>query len=197
MSNLCPWDPPRALDTDLQNFWRGGRLEFSTSHQNFVWSPAIPCNAKKLFVDMCCFGSKIKLITKAGCLEFLISHFVCSLVGVFDMPNPYWYNIFQYRYSAKFPYRYRYFRECPYRYRYRYFQDWPYRYQYRYRYFSNCPYRYRYFQKFLIDIFIDIDMFKFFLSIFCRYWYSQKKCRYSIDISKNADISTIAIDIVS
>ena len=71
MSNLCPWDPPRALDTDLQNFWRGGRLEFSTSHQNFVWSPAIPCNAKKLFVDMCCFGSKIKLITKAGCLEFL------------------------------------------------------------------------------------------------------------------------------
>ena len=45
----------------------------------------------------------------------------------------------------------------------------PYRYRYRYRYFSNCPYRYRYFQNFLIDIFIDIDMFKFFLSIFCRY----------------------------
>ena len=91
--------------------------------------------------------------------------------------------LYRYRYFAKFPYRYR------------YFQEWP----YRYRYFSNCPYRYRYryFPNFLIDIFIDIDIFQIFLSIFFRYRYSQNKCRYFIDISKKADISTIDIDISS
>ena len=80
---------------------------------------------------------------------------------------------------SKFPYRYFY--------GYRYFQEWP----YRYRYFSNCPYQYRYFPNFLINIFIDIDIFQIFLSIFFRYRYSQNKCRYFIDISKKADISTI------
>merc|ERR1711997_90016 len=90
-------------------------------------------------------------------------------------------------------YRYRYFAKFPYR--YRYFQEWPYR--YRYRYFSNCPNRYRYFPNFLIDIFIDINIFQIFLSIFFRYRYSQNKCRYFIDISKKADISTIDIDISS
>ena len=69
--------------------------------------------------------------------------------------------------------------------------------RYRYGYFSNCPYRYRYryFPNFLIDIFIDIDIFQIFLSIFFRYRYSQNKYRYFIDISKKADISTIDIDI--
>ena len=36
-----------------------------------------------------------------------------------------------------------------------------------------------------------------FLSIFFRYRYSQYRCRYFIDISKKADISTIDIDISS
>ena len=44
--NLCPWDPPWASDTDLQNFWRGGRLEFSTSHHNFVWFAALPVSGQ-------------------------------------------------------------------------------------------------------------------------------------------------------
>merc|ERR1712055_1135139 len=96
-------------------------------------------------------------------------------------------------YFAKFPYRYRY--------RYRYFPEWPYRYRYRYRYFSNCPYRYRYryryFPNFFIDIFIDIDIFQIFLSIYFRYRYSQNRCRYFIDISKKTDIWTIDIDISS
>ena len=52
-----------------------------------------------------------------------------------------------------------------------------------------------------IDIFqivlIDIDIFQIFLSIYFRYRYSQNKCRYFIDISKKADISTIDIDISS
>merc|ERR1712055_504959 len=49
----------------------------------------------------------------------------------------------------------------------------------------------------LIDIDIDIDIFQISLSIFFRYRYSQNKCRYFIDISKKADISTIDIDISS
>merc|ERR1712116_90683 len=53
------------------------------------------------------------------------------------------------------------------------------------------------FQIVLIDIDIDIDIFQIFLSIFFRYRYSQNKCRYFIDISKKADISTIDIDISS
>ena len=48
-----------------------------------------------------------------------------------------------------------------------------------------------------IDIDIDIDIFQIFLSIYFRYRYSQNKCRYFIDISKKADISTIDIDISS
>ena len=63
MSNLCPWDPPRASDTDLQNFWRGGRLEFSTSHQNFaclVSRNSIQCQTK--IVERYWSGSNIKLM---------------------------------------------------------------------------------------------------------------------------------------
>merc|ERR1712032_694213 len=56
---------------------------------------------------------------------------------------------------------------------------------------------YRYFPNFLIHIFIDIDTFQIFLLIFFRYRYSQNKCRYFIDISKKADISTIDINISS
>ena len=108
---------------------------------------------------------------------------------------------YRYRYFQKSPYRYRYFQKSHYRYRYRYFPKSSYRYRYfpkshyRYRYFPKSPYRYRYFSNFLIDIFIDIDILKKTLSIFCRYQYFHKRCRYFIDISKNADISTIDIDI--
>ena len=49
----------------------------------------------------------------------------------------------------------------------------------------------------LIDIDNDIDIFKKCLLIFCRYRYSHKNRRYFTDISKNADISTINIDISS
>ena len=65
----------------------------------------------------------------------------------------------------------------------------------RYRYFPKSPYQYRHFSNFLIDIFIDI--LKETLSIFCRYQYFHKRCQYFIDISKNADILTINIDILS
>ena len=61
------------------------------------------------------------------------------------------------------------------------------------------------FQNLIIDSDIDIDIFqnlhfnidilKKTLSIFCRHQYFQKRCRYFIDIAKNADISTIDIDI--
>ena len=64
-------------------------------------------------------------------------------------------------------------------YPYRYFAKFPYR--YRYRYFSNCPYRYRYryFPNFLIDIFIDIDIFQIFLLIF----FDIDTLKISVDIS--------------
>ena len=143
----------------------------------------------------------IKFILNSKINFCKINQFITCLMSIalFDMPNPINTIFYRYRYFAKFPYRYRYryryFQESPYR--YRYFQEWP----CRYRYFSNCPYRYRYryryFQNFFIDIDTDIDIFKNCLSIFCRYRYSHKKRRYFIDISKNADISTIDIDISS
>ena len=65
MSKLCPWDPPRGWDTDLRNFWRGGRLEFSTSHHNFV-------STQKNYVQK--FDSKLKFITEDRRLEFSTCH---------------------------------------------------------------------------------------------------------------------------
>ena len=112
------------------------------------------------------------------------------LLALFDMPNSNRFGIFyRYRYFLKSPYRYqyRYFPKSPYqyRYRYRYFPKSPYRYRYRYRYIPDQPYRYRYRYRYfpgsLIDIDIDIDIFRTALSI-------------SI-FSKFADISTIDINI--
>ena len=160
-----------------------GELEIDPSYGRVKWKNQ-PCSGQHYIFSSCQNNGSIpykkSILSKrwfnilSPVLLWMHSRAGCSICQILIDTI-----FYRYRYFAKFPYRYR------------YFQEWPYRYQY----FSNCPYRYRYFPNFLIDIFIDIDIFQIFLSIFFRYRYSQNKCRYFIDISKKADILTIDINI--